>query len=250
MAEAAQAGDKEASAVSEEEARRFWLARTALRGYLVTKDELQWRVQNLYKRSDAFTKAVEGLRGMGDFQSCADECAFAFARAHGRDAFAGLGLEHWMDVFYGEAWKVESRTDEWSEKLYLNASLPKRRRLSASTSTRSSLLDRTLLRDLGAHATSFMVAVRQLPYFKKDWNKKELTTRVGPFLLADGELDARERKFFEKFIKAQKIIEERPLCAQDKRDVLLCLCRFVPGSAARAVCQFVFQPREMAPPAA
>ena len=66
MAEAAQAGDKEASAVSEEEARRFWLARTALRSYLVVKDELHWRVQNLYKRSDAFTKAVEGLRGMGD----------------------------------------------------------------------------------------------------------------------------------------------------------------------------------------
>ena len=124
MAEAAQAGDKEASAVSEEEARRFWLARTALRSYLVVKDELHWRVQNLYKRSDAFTKAVEGLRGMGDFQSCADECAFAFARAHGRDAFAGLGLEHWMDVFYGEAWKVESRTDEWSEKLHLTLRVP------------------------------------------------------------------------------------------------------------------------------
>ena len=155
-----------------------------------------------------------------------------------------------LDAFYGEAWNIESRTDEWSEKLRLNASRPKRRRLFASTSTRRSLLDRALLRDLGAHATSFMVAVRQLPYFKNDWNKKKLTLRVGPLLLADGQLDALERKFFEKFIKAQKIIEERPLCAQDKRDVLLCLCRFVPGSAARAVCQFVFQPREMAPPAA
>ena len=91
-----------------------------------------------------------------------------------------------------------------------------------------------------------MVAVRQLPYFKQDWNKKELTVRVGPLLLADGQLDARERKFFEKFIKAQKIIEERPLCAQDKRDVLLCLCRFVPGSAARMVTQFVFRPHKMA----
>jgi len=155
-----------------------------------------------------------------------------------------------LDAFYGEAWNIESRTDEWSEKLYLNASRPKRRRLSASTSTRSSLLDRALLRDLGAHATSFMAAVRQLPYFKKDWNKKELTVRVGPLLLADGRLDARERKFLQKLAKAQEILEARPLCAQDKRDVLLCLCRFVPGSAARVVSQFVFHPHEMARPAA
>ena len=87
--------------------------------------------------------------------------------------------------------------------------------------------------------------MKQLPYFKQDWDKKHLTARVGPLLLADGQLDARERKFFEKFIKAQKIIEERPLCAQDKRDVLLCLCRFVPGSAARTVCQFAFNPHDM-----
>ena len=68
--------------------------------------------------------------------------------------------------------------------------------------------------------------------------------RVGPLLLADGRLYARERKFLQKLAKA------RPLCAQDKRDVLLCLCRFVPGSAARVVSQFVFHPREMARPAA
>ena len=95
-----------------------------------------------------------------------------------------------------------------------------------------------------------MVAVRQLPYFKQDWDKKHFSVRVGPLLLADGQLDARERKFFEKLTKAQKILEARPLCEQDKRDVLLCLCRFVPGSAARVVSQFVFPPREMAPPAA
>ncbi len=245
----AEAGHEEASTLSEE-AQRFWLARTALRGYLTARSELHWRVRNLYNKTDAFTKAVEGLGGVGDFQSCADECAYSVARARGGDAFACLGLEHWMDAFYGEAWNIESRTDEWSEKLYLSASRPKRRRLSASTSTRSSLLDRALLRDLGAHATSFMAAVRQLPYFKKDWNKKELTVRVGPLLLAYGRLDARERKFLQKLAKAQEILEARPLCAQDKRDVLLCLCRFVPGSAARVVSQFVFHPHEMARPAA
>ena len=69
-------------------------------------------------------------------------------------------------------------------------------------------------------------------------------------MLADGKLDARERKFFEKLSRAQKILDERPLCEQDKCDVLLCLCRFVPGNAARVVSQFVFQPREMARPAA
>ena len=85
---------------------------------------------------------------------------------------------------------------------------------------------------------------------QKDWSKMHLTVRVGPLLLADGQLDARERKFFEKLTKAQKILEERPLCEQDKRDVLLCLCRFVPGSAARVVAQFVFHPHEMTRPAA
>ena len=155
-----------------------------------------------------------------------------------------------LDAFYGEALNIESRTGDWSDKLYSIASPPKRRRLSASTSTRSSLLDQALLRDLGAHATSFMAAVRQLPYFKTDWNKKELTVRMGPLLLADGRLDARERTFLRKLAKAQEILEARPLCAQDKRDVLLCLCRFVPGSAARVVSQFVFHPREMARPAA
>ena len=54
----------------------------------------------------------------------------------------------------------------------------------------------------------------------------------------------------KKLTKAQKILEERPLCEQDKRNILLCLCRFVPGSAARVVSQFVFHPREMAQPTA
>ena len=155
-----------------------------------------------------------------------------------------------LDAFYGEAWRVESRTDAWSEKLYKHPSPPKRRRLAAATCARSSLLDRALLRDLGVHAKSFMAAVRQLPFFKKDWNKKELTVRMGPLLLADGKLDARERKFLQKLAKAQEMLEARPLCAQDKRDILLCLCRFVPGSAARVVSQFVFHPHEMARPAA
>ena len=231
-----EAAHKEACALSEEFAQCFCVARTALRRYLAARSELQWRVRNLYNKTDAFTKAVEGLGGVEDFQSCADECAY-LAHVRGGDALACLGLEHWMDAFYGEAWNIESRADEWSERLHLNASHPKRRRLSAPT---SSLLDRTLLRDLGAHATSFMVAVRQLPYFKTDWNKKMLTVRVGPVLLADGRLDAREKKFLQKLAKAHDILEARPLCAQDKCDVLLCLCRFVPGSAARAVCQFVF----------
>ena len=53
----AEAGHKEASALSEE-AQRFWLARTALRGYLTARSELHWRVRNLYNKTDAFTKAV------------------------------------------------------------------------------------------------------------------------------------------------------------------------------------------------
>ena len=62
-----------------------------------------------------------------------------------------------------------------------------------------------------------MADVRQLPFFKKDWNKKELTVRMGPLLLADGKLDARERKFLQKLAKSQEILEARPLCAQERR---------------------------------
>ena len=32
-----------------------------------------------------------------------------------------------------------------------------------------------------------MAAVRQLPFFKKDWNKKELTVRMGPPLASGWE---------------------------------------------------------------
>ena len=98
----AEAGNKEASALSEE-AQRFWLARTALRGYLTARSELHWRVRNLYNKTDAFTKAVQGLSGVGDFQSRADECAYSIAHARGRDVFACIGLEHWMLLCFGEA---------------------------------------------------------------------------------------------------------------------------------------------------
>ena len=85
----AEAGHEEATL--SEEAQRFWLARTALRGYLTARSELDWRVRNLYNKTDAFTKAVEGLGGVGDFQSCADECAYSFACARGGDALRALG---------------------------------------------------------------------------------------------------------------------------------------------------------------
>ena len=42
-----EAAHKEASALSEEDAQCFWLARTALRGYLAARSELHWRVRNL-----------------------------------------------------------------------------------------------------------------------------------------------------------------------------------------------------------
>ena len=95
----AEAGHKESSALSEEP-QRFWLARTALRGYLTARSELHWRVRNLYNKTDAFTKAVEGLGGVGDFQSCADECAYIFWAStcifRGSDSFSTKSIvERW-----------------------------------------------------------------------------------------------------------------------------------------------------------
>ena len=64
----AEAEHKEASALSEE-AQRFWLARTALRNYLVAKDELHWRAQNLYKKERRLRQGCGGTpwhRGLSE----------------------------------------------------------------------------------------------------------------------------------------------------------------------------------------
>ena len=160
----AEAGHEEASALSEE-AQRFWLARTALRGYLTARSELHWRVRNLYNKTDAFTKAVEGLAGVGDFQSCADECAYSVARARGGDAFACLGLEHWKLLLQRASgigcilWRsLESRVAHGRvvrEAVYTSLASQAKTPCCGDLCAQ---LDRALLRDLGVHAKSFMAA--------------------------------------------------------------------------------------------
>ncbi len=100
-------------------------------------------------------------------------------------------------------------------------------------------MDCALLAEVGLHAASFMKAVRELPHFQKAWNKKRLDIRDGPFVLQDGLLDSAERRFARKLGRARGILASRPLCKHDRREIALCLCRVVPGGAARTVFQFM-----------
>jgi len=137
-----------------------------------------------------------------------------------------------MDVFYGDAWCVTSRVDAWRDA---RESQPPRKRarkrlgMEQEQQPTLQMLDRALLRDVGAHAGDFMRAVRMLPHFKPVWNTG--TTRAG--MVFDGALNASERTFRKHFAAATGLLDAKPLCAQDRYDVLMCLYQRVPAVTAR-----------------
>ena len=97
-------------------------------------------------------------------------------------------------------------------------------------------MDRALLRDLGSLADDFMRQVRAIPYFRPAWNAKEV--RRGIF--AEGDLNRAEKKFRKNFAAAVELLAARPLCPQDRYDVLLCLQRQLPPSVVRDILSFTF----------
>ena len=213
---------------------RFQTARAALMAYLRASEELRWRVCHHLNKSDRLAQAVERLlnAGIGNFRSCADACAYLYAREHKGCSFPGSGT--WGEVFYGPSLACGSRVDMWDSS---NAPPAKRARRSEHRSLQ--LLDRTLLRDLGVHAFDFMAAVRKLPHFKPLWEKGKTFAGYPVEGFYDGMLISCEHRFQKLVVTASDLLESLPLCAQDKYDVLLVLNWALPAAAARLVLSFV-----------
>ena len=210
---------------------RFHVARDTFRQYLAKKEELLWRAQHLLRPSDKLRKAIERCPSLSPFQSCADNCAAEFADSRADRKFPGF--ESFIDVFYGNCWLVPTRAEAWARQEFaVSAScFPRRRPPRALT-----LMDRSLLRDLGSLADDFMRQVRSLPYFRPAWNAKEV--RSGIF--ADGDLNRAEKKFRKSFTVAVELLAAQPFCPQDKFDLLLCLYhRQLPTSVARDVVSYI-----------
>ena len=115
------------------------------------------------------------------------------------------------------------------------------RHLSARRRKRRALqlLDRTLLRDVGAHAFDFMAAVRKLPLFKPLWDKGKTSAEYSIAHCYDGKLISCEHRFRKLFLTASGLLASSPLCAQAEYDLLLALNRGLPAAAARHVLSFV-----------
>ena len=105
---------------------------------------------------------------------------------------------------------------------------------------RPTLLDRSLLRDVGERARAFMRAVRGLPRFKPAWESKMVAAGFA-FVVVDGDLSAKEAVFLKNLAKAERVLEESPLCAQDVLDIALILRQLLPASdVARRVLHSVW----------
>ena len=102
------------------------------------------------------------------------------------------------------------------------------------------LLDRSLLRDVGKYAFAFMEATRRLPHFDPRWEAKTVIANFGAFKVADGDLKAEGRRFAKKYEKAMQVVDSTPLTPEDVHMLLLCLRRKLANAdAARAVLQYI-----------
>ena len=83
-----------------------------------------------------------------------------------------------------------------------------------------------------------MRAVRALPHFNPAWERK--IVRAGPALVvADGNLRAREARFRANLAKAERVLEETALCAQDELSIALVLRKSLAGGVVQNVLRFV-----------
>ncbi|MBP61109.1 MAG: hypothetical protein CMJ62_06235 [Planctomycetaceae bacterium] len=210
-------------------------ARKALQGFTATKEELIWRITHQLKTADKTRKAVEQLldtASLGQFQSRADDCACDYAAARPDNAFPGY--ESPIDVFYGSSLQVPSRVDQWRD-----AWPPRwetaRQRQGRRCTTRLTLLDKSLLRDLRHHAEAFMRAVRALPGFQKAWNGKQL--RSG--FLRNDSLNEREAKFRKKYATVSQLLLSTPMAPEDIYGIALCMRRMLPASVVHYTLRFL-----------
>ena len=71
--------------------------------YLQASEESRWRVRHLLNKSDRLAQAVERFlnAGVGNFRSCANACAYLYARERIGCSFLGCGA--WGDVLHGRS---------------------------------------------------------------------------------------------------------------------------------------------------
>ena len=213
------------------ELRLFEEARRALQHFTAAKEELLWRITHRLKTADKTRKAVEQLfatASLGQFQSRADDCACDYAAARQGNAFPGY--ESPIDVFYGSSLQVPSRVDHWR-----GAWPPRwettRQRQGRRRTTRLTLLDKSLLRDVGHYGEAFMRAVPALPGFQKSWNGKQ--PRTG--FLRNDSLNEREAKFRKKYATVSQLLLSMPLSPEDVYGIALCLRRTLPNSLTKSI---------------
>ena len=84
-----------------------------------------------------------------------------------------------------------------------------------------------------------MRAARALPHFNPAWERKMV--RGGPALVVeDGDLRASEARFRMNLAKAEQVLEETLLCAQDWLDMALVLRRgLLASDVVQKVLRFV-----------
>ena len=220
---------------SASELLRFHTARAALVAYLATAAELRWRFRRLNK-SDRRLQAVDELTAAGicSFRMCADACAFLFAQSQPDRSIPGFNSAG--DVFYGRSLACATRAADWEPA---TLQLPAKRPRKKTDHPATRLLDRTLLRDLAQHADDFMAAVRALPHFQPAWEDGPTSAEHFGRRLYVGRLRVCEQRFHKQFARAAGLLDETPLCAQDRCELLLLLSRRIPAAVARHVDAFV-----------
>ena len=197
-----------------DELERFHTARRRYQEYLKAQRELRWRVERALKPRDKTRKAVENLSGIGKFQSRADDCACAWAAAHG-DCFPGLASP--TDAFYCQSQFVDTRIDAWRD------------------SAKLSMLDFDILAELGRHAFAFMQATRRLPFFQKSWNARA----EQKWIFHSSPLNPVEAKFRKNFAACVALFAGLPLGPENLREVTLCLRRKLLGEVAQNVLRYL-----------
>ena len=220
---------------SASELLRFHTARAALVAYLATAAELRWRFRRLNK-TDKRLQAVDELMaaGISSFRMCADACAFLYAQRQPDRSIPGFNSAG--DVFYGRSLACATRVAD-GEAAALEPPAKRHRKKKDRPAIR--LLDRTLLRDLAQHADDFMVAVRALPHFQPAWEDRQASSEYSGGRFYVGSLVACKQRFHKKFAGAAGLLDETPLCAQDRYELLLLLNRRIPAAVTRHVDAFV-----------
>jgi hypothetical protein len=78
-----------------------------------------------------------------------------------------------------------------------------------------------------------------LPHFQPAWEDRQASSECFGRRLYVGRLRACKQRFHKHFARAAGLLDETPLCAQDRCELLLLLSCRIPAAVARHVDAFV-----------